>query len=106
MPRDLPLSNGSLLVNFDSTYTLRDVYYPYVGLENQTDGHPCHMGVWSDGQFAWLNGDGWARQLCYEPETLATAVTLEHAGLGLALECTDVVDFDQDALVRRFVVHD
>src|SRR6478672_8907170 len=73
MPRDLPLSNGKLLVNFDSTYTLRDIYYPYVGLENQTDGHECRLGVWADGRFAWLSESGWSRQLLYEPDTLATA---------------------------------
>ena len=34
MPRDLPLSNGHLLVTFDSTYTLSDIYFPHVGTEN------------------------------------------------------------------------
>src|SRR4051812_28753809 len=106
MPRDLPLSNGRLLVNFDSTYTLRDVYYPYVGLENQTDGHPCRMGVWADGQFAWVHADGWERSLNYKPETLATDVTLTHAGLGIRIDCCDVVDFNDDVLVRHFLVRD
>jgi glucoamylase len=106
MPRDLPLSNGSLLVNFDSTYTLRDIYYPYVGLENQTDGHESRLGVWADGQFAWVDGDGWSRQLLYVHDTLATAVTLRHDGLGLQIECADVVDFHEDAMVRHFVIRD
>jgi hypothetical protein len=29
MPRDLPLSNGSLLVPFDLEYRIRDVYFPH-----------------------------------------------------------------------------
>ncbi len=106
MPRDLPLGNGSLLVNFDSTYTLRDIYYPYVGNENQTLGHPSRMGVWADGQFAWVGGDGWSRSLKYASETLATDVLLRHDGLGLQIECYDVVDFHDNALVRHFVVKD
>jgi GH15 family glucan-1,4-alpha-glucosidase len=106
MPRDLPLGNGSLLVNFDSTYTLRDVYYPYVGNENQTLGHPCRMGVWADGQFAWVGGDGWSRQLNYASETLATDVLLEHESLGLQIVCSDAVDFHENTLVRHFTVKD
>src|SRR3954470_4717373 len=106
MPRDLPLSNGNLLVNFDSTYTLRDIYYPYIGLENQTDGHECRLGVWADGQFAWVDDEGWSRRLLYKHDTLATDVTLIHEGLGLRIECTDVVDFHEDVMVRHFILHD
>lgn len=111
MPRDLPLGNGNLLVNFDDTYTLRDVYYPHVGLENQTDGHLSRFGVWVDpegsgGQFAWVNDDDWERQLLYQEETLATDVTLKHAGLGIQIHCTDVVDFHDDVFVRHLTVTD
>jgi GH15 family glucan-1,4-alpha-glucosidase len=39
MPRDLPLSNGSLLVAFDLEYRIRDVYSPHVGMENHAADH-------------------------------------------------------------------
>lgn len=45
MPRDLPLSNGRLHVNFDHTYTIRDVYFPHVGQENHTQGALNRFGV-------------------------------------------------------------
>ncbi|MEO8285555.1 MAG: glycoside hydrolase family 15 protein [Chloroflexota bacterium] len=106
MPRDLPIGNGTLLVNFDSTYTLRDFYYPYVGNENQTLGHRCRMGVWADGTFAWVADDGWTRDLRYVEDTLATDVRLHHSGMGLEIQCTDVVDFHENAMVRRFLVKD
>ncbi len=54
MPRALTLGNGDLLINFDGNYNLVDIYWPYVGRENQTDGHVCRMGVWADGRFAWV----------------------------------------------------
>jgi len=38
MPRDLPLSNGRLLVMFDLEYRIRDLYYPHVGKENHATG--------------------------------------------------------------------
>lgn len=36
MPRDLPLGNGRLLINFDQNYNIRDIYYPYVGKANHS----------------------------------------------------------------------
>ena len=34
MPKDIPVSNGSFLLNFDSDYQIRDVYFPFIGQEN------------------------------------------------------------------------
>ncbi len=34
MPKDIPVSNGNLLFNFDSDYQIRDVYFPLVYLQN------------------------------------------------------------------------
>ncbi len=104
MPRDLPLANGHMLVNFDANYDLRDIYWPHVGQFNQTEGHVNHTGVWADGDFAWFEGDGWQRDLRYEDDSLNTAVTMRHDGLQLTLECTDVVDFNLDLFMRRMRV--
>jgi len=38
MPRDLPVGNGNLLVNFDTNHNIRNIYYPYVGKENHSEG--------------------------------------------------------------------
>ncbi|MEM9253146.1 MAG: glycoside hydrolase family 15 protein, partial [Planctomycetota bacterium] len=48
--------------------------------------------------------DGWRIERRYQPQTLATDVTLEHDELMLRLTCTDVVDFQQPVLVRRIDV--
>ncbi len=100
MPRDLPLGNGSLLVNFDGTYQLRDLYWPHVGLENHTDGHVCRFGVWVDGRFVWLDDPRWSRQLQYSHETLVTQVALSHPDLQLDLICQDAVDFHENLYLR------
>jgi len=55
MPRDLPLGNSSLQINFDSAYHLVDLYYPYVGQNNQAMGHPFRVGIWIVGEFAWVD---------------------------------------------------
>lgn len=104
MPRDLPLANGHLLVNFDATYTLRDIYWPHIGERNHTQGHLNRTGIWVEGTFAWLDTPEWQRQLVYEPDTLVTATTLAHPALQLRLAWTDVVDFDRDVFIRKVLV--
>ncbi len=101
MPRDIPIGNGNLLLTFDSRYTLRDVYYPYVGQANHTRGQACRFGVWVDGQMSWISEPAWEKTLRYETETLVTEVSAVHWGLGLRLVCRDCVDFDRDLYVRK-----
>jgi GH15 family glucan-1,4-alpha-glucosidase len=101
MPRDLPIGNGNLLVNFDRNYELRDIYYPRVGQENHTSGGPCRFGIWVEGRFAWLEDGGWSRQLVYLPDTLVTDVSLRHPDLAVTLHFNDAVDLGRDALFRR-----
>jgi oligosaccharide amylase len=105
MPRDIPVGNGSLLVNFDSNYQLRDLYWPHVGLENHTAGHPFRFGVWVDGGFSWVSQDDWQRSLEYEPATLVTNVNLVNNKLGLRLIVKDVVDFHENLYLRQITVH-
>lgn len=106
MPRDLPLGNGKLLVNLDRTYALRDIYFPHVGQENQTEGDPNRFGVWVDWQFSWLDSDDWRRDLRYEDDTLVTHVTCVSDRLGLELICADCVDFHRNLYLKRVEVHD
>ncbi len=104
MPRDLPLGNGSLLINFDKSYNVRDIYWPYVGQELHTDGDISHTGVWVSGQFAWLDAPEWQRELRYDQETLVTHVTLTHPGLQIQLCFNDTVDFYRAIFLRHVVV--
>jgi GH15 family glucan-1,4-alpha-glucosidase len=53
--------------------------------------------------FSWVH-DSWQIDERYAAETLATQVTLTNPGLGLRIDCTDVVDFHEYAVVRKFVV--
>jgi GH15 family glucan-1,4-alpha-glucosidase len=104
MPRDIPIANGNLLITFDSRYTLRDLYFPYVGKENHTMGHLNRFGIWVDGQMSWIHEPAWQKKLKYEAETLVTDVTATHWGLGLQLQCHDAVDFDRNLYIRKVVI--
>ncbi len=101
MPRDLPVGNGALLINFDKDYNLRDIYWPHVGQELHTNGDISHTGVWVDGQFSWLDAAEWQREMKYQSETLVTLVTLTNARLQLSLIFKDSVDFARPIFQRH-----
>src|SRR6267143_3702974 len=101
MPRDLPLSNGNLLINFDHEYNIRDVYYPHVGQDNQTAGDVSFFGVWCDGKFAWIGDSTWEKRLDYDGDSLVTRVEAHSDSLQLDMVINDTVDFDRDVLLRR-----
>jgi glucoamylase len=105
MPRDLPLGNGTLLVAFDADYRLRELYYPHVGQPNHVSGGICRFGVFVSGRLSWVErASGWEIRLGYEPDTLVGRVECVHRDLGVALSCTDVVDFHENLYLRRVLV--
>ncbi len=106
MPRDIPVGNGDLLVNFDELYRVRDIYFPYVGRYNHTGGHVQRFGLWADGEFTWIEDASWTRELRYLPGTMVTDVRLVNERLGLELTCNDAVDFHEPILIRRCTVRD
>ena len=103
MARDIPVGNGNLLVTFDASYQIRDLYFPHVGQENHNQDAVCRFGVWCDGEFSWLGPD-WEIRLDYEPDTLVTHVVCTHRRLGLQLECADCVDFYENVYIRHILV--
>ncbi len=102
MPRDIPVGNGSLLVCFDSDYQIRDLYFPHVGQENHSIGHPFRFAVWVDGRFSLVKD--WEKHLDYEERTLVTQVRARSAELGLELTCHDAVDFELNVYLRQVTV--
>jgi len=104
--RDIPVGNGSLLVNFDDKYQIRDIYFPHVGQENHTEGFPFRFGIWADGIFSWVYSDEWARELRYLPDTLVTDVVLVNRALGIEIKCNDTVAGRENIYIRRIVVSD
>jgi glucoamylase len=103
MPRDIPVGNGSLLIAFDKDYVLRELYFPHVGLEDHTLGHPFRFAIWADHQFSEM-GPEWQKDMRYFDDTLITQVKAVNARLGLELTCYDFVDFHLNIYLRKIVV--
>ncbi|HKC62388.1 MAG TPA: glycoside hydrolase family 15 protein [Pyrinomonadaceae bacterium] len=104
MPRDIPVGNGSLLVTFDEFYQIRDIYFPRVGKENHSEGHPFRFGLWVEGEFSWISDKGWARELDYLNETLVTNVRLANESLGVEIISNDAVDSIENIFIRRILL--
>lgn len=90
-----------MLVGFDGTYSVRDIYFPRVGDANQTMGNVCHTGLFIDGKFAWLEDGAWQRKLGYAEDSLVTDVTLTHPGLGITVKFEDYVDLARNWFIRN-----
>jgi glucoamylase len=101
MPRDIPIGNGSLLILYDKTGLLRDLYFPSVGSENHAQGHVFRVGAWVNGVFSWIDEDGWDRTLDYEDDTLVARIELVNRTLGIEILMRDVVDFHENLYVRE-----
>ena len=106
MPRDLPIGNGSLLINFDHNYHIRDIYYPNVGGIEHTHGHPSRLGIWSEGHFSWISSHEWERFLRYRDDSLVTQVTAKNKQFSIALTINDAVDFRENICFRKIAIKD
>src|SRR5579859_7283784 len=104
MPRSIVIGNGSVLVGFDGSYTVRDLYYPRVGDTNQTMGNACRTGFYIDGQFAWVDDPAWDRDLRYAKDSLVTNVTMTHPRLGITVKFEDFIDMARDWFIRNVEV--
>jgi GH15 family glucan-1,4-alpha-glucosidase len=104
VPRSLVIGNGNVLVGFDASYFVRDIYYPRVGDSNQTMGNVCRTGFFIDGKFAWLDDGAWDRQIGYAEDSLVTDVTLKHPRLGITVKFEDYVDLARNWFIRNVQV--
>jgi len=102
MPRETVVGNGRIAVAFDSKMSIRDFFYPRVGLENHVSGHELKTGLWVDGDFRWL-GDGWEIETKYMPETLVSRSRASHPALDVQIETNDAVN-SQDVFLRKLMV--
>jgi oligosaccharide amylase len=100
MPRLLCVGNGNLLISYDGNLNIRDLYYPYVGMENNVGGHFCRIGVWSDGFFSWIDNK-WTTKLRYIEDALVTDAVLTNDSMELELNIRDTAHQFHDFLLRQ-----
>ncbi len=104
MAKSLAFGNGSLLICIDRYARVRDLYFPYVGLENHIGGHYAHkIGVWVEGQFSWTDDNSWTIDV--RSDTANTGITtICSERLGVELHFTDVLYNEKNIFLRKVKV--
>jgi len=103
MPRALVTGNGSLLVTYDAHLQMRDLYYPYVGMEDHTTfGNLHRTGFFVDGVgLRWLDHPSWTVEAGYEEDTLAGKSIARNMELGLHVTFHDYVHPVHNIILRK-----
>lgn len=105
MSRSLALGNGSILINLDQTGQVRDLYFPYVGLENQVGDNLIHrVGIWINGKMSWLSDADWQIKINCNPETFIGKIEAENKRLQVEIVFNDIVYNEKDIFLRRLEV--
>lgn len=104
MAKSLSFGNGSVLITVDKFAQVRDLYFPYIGLENHVGGRYAHkIGVWVEGQFSWVDDGSWITDV--RSDTAYTGIsTLYNARLAVELHITDVLDNQRNIFLRKIKV--
>lgn len=106
MPRSLVLGNGHMLATFDQYLQLRDLYYPYVGMEDQTTYEHFHrVGFFVDGKFRWTNDGSWGITVDYAEDTLVGNCIARNEELQIEVLFEDFVYTTSNILFRKLTVH-
>lgn len=104
MPRALTIGNGSMLINFDEHYRIRDLYFPNVGADNHLSTRPSRVGVWVADQFSWLGDSGWELTPAFQDCSLVTRARAFNPQLNVEIHFTDCLDFVRNLLIRKLHV--
>lgn len=106
MSRPLILSNGSMAVGINNFGLVHDFYYPYVGFENHATSRVLRhrVGIWTQGEFSWLDDGAWEISHDYEEGVLIGRVVARNAELGVRVEFRDCVDAQMNVFLRQIAV--
>lgn len=106
MPRTLALGNGTLLATFDAFLQMRDLYFPYVGMEDHTTYGTAHrLGFFVEGRgYSWVSDGSWQIEPGAKLETLVGSSRLRHARLGIEILLEDAVHPVHNILLRRLMI--
>jgi oligosaccharide amylase len=101
MGRALVLSNEKFLVGMDRFGQVRDLYFPYVGLENHVGGHFVHrIGVFTEGKFKWLSDVSWRVRISSKEDSLISDIVAVNDELGVSLVFKDAVSDKENVFIR------
>lgn len=102
---DIVLGNGKTLIGIDKNAQLRDLYFPFVGLENHVGGSLRHrIGVYAEGKLSWLTDDLWHFDIRSGYETMSGEIKAVNNQMGVELNFEDVLYNEKNILLRQVKV--
>jgi GH15 family glucan-1,4-alpha-glucosidase len=102
---EIVLGNGKTLVGIDKNAQLRDLYFPFVGLENHVGGNLHHkVGVWVDGKISWLPDSNWRIEFTSGHETMSGEIKAVNDAIGIELNFEDVLYNEKNIFLRQVKV--
>lgn len=105
MPRSLALGNGHMLLLMDRYAHVREVYFPYVGLENHMGRNSLHrVGVYVDEQLHWLDNPAWKIDIRMKDHTLTSQTEATNDQLRVNLRFTDALYNEKNIFIRKVQV--
>lgn len=106
MPRSTIVGNGNLLVTMDNKLMVRDIYFPYVGLEDHTAYSHFHkIGVFTDGKINWLHSNAFKTEVGYIKNSLTTHNRTTNSNIGITMTFNDFVYPSRNIFIRKIMVH-
>lgn len=99
------MGNGKFLVCLDEHGFVRDMYYPYVGLENHVGGHKHRIGIQVNGKFSWIDDGSWDINIGYKPETMVGYLVCKSEKLKVTVVMEDIVYNETNVFLRQVDVY-
>ncbi len=105
MSKSLALGNGHILVLLDKYGQVDDLFFPYIGLENQIgDGFLHKVGIWVDNSMHWLDNGQWEIKVTYYDNTMVSNILAINNQAQIELQINDAVSVDINVFIRKFTI--
>lgn len=106
MAKSLVFGNGQMHVGLDEHGLLSDLYFPYVGLENQLQPHGFShkVGVYVDDSISWIDNGEWSVTNRYHTQTMVGETIAINTRLQLHICITSVLDREENIFMRTIQV--
>ncbi len=102
---EIVLGNGKTLIGIDKNAELRDLYFPFVGLENHVGGNFRHrVGVFAEGKMSWLSDSAWKIDMSSGRETMSGEIIALNEDIGVEIRFEDVLYNEKNIFMRQVKV--
>lgn len=101
MAKSLVFANGEMQVSLDNQGLVRYISFPYIGYESHLGNQVHKIGVWIDGDIAWLDDGSWTHKARFLHGVGVGHTVVTNDSLGVLLEFEDFVASDSNVFVRN-----